>query len=268
MRITDAGQVVFAATMIALGVSGLVQRDFAAIWQPVPAGLPAREGLAFFCAAMTLATGAGLLRRRTAAVAAGFLLASLLLWLVLFKGRGLWLAPTDAASWESCGETAVLVAAVWVLFARFAGDWESWRLGFTTGEAGLRIARTIYGLALIAFGVAHFAYVKDTAALVPSWLPSPFAWVYFTGGTYIAAGVAVVVGIQARLAATLSALQIGLFTLLVWVPPLASGSKDASQWSEAVLSWTLTAAAWVVAASYGDMPWLAIGKRRNPTQAV
>ena len=260
MRIVSPGRVAFAVTMIGLGILGLIRGNFTPVWQPVPKATPAREALAYLCAFISLVSGMGLLWQRTAATAARVLLAYLLLWLLAFRVPVIVRAPTVEVSWESCGETVVIVAGAWALYASFAANWDRQRFGFASGEKGVRIARMLYGLALIPLGLAHLAYVKETAALVPRWLPSPVTWAYLTGCAYIAAGVAVLAGIYARLAAALSALQMGLFTLLVWVPVVAAGAKQAFQWDESLISWTLTAAAWVVADSYRGMPWLAARK--------
>lgn len=254
MPITSGGHAVFAATMIALGVLGLVKGDFAPIWQPVPEGLPGRQALAYLCGFVSLASGIGLFSRRTAAAAARTLFFYVLLWLLSFKARFILLAPTAERSYQTCGETAVIVAGAWVLYAWFATDWDQRWLGFAVGEKGVRSARMLYGLAMIAFGLSHFAYLNLTAPLVPGWLHAPVFWAYFTGATFLAASAAVLTGVCARLAAALSALQIGMFTLLVWVPIVATGHASAQHWAEFVVSWTLTAGGWVVADSYRGLP--------------
>jgi uncharacterized membrane protein len=257
MKIKNVSQLVFAVVLIGLGILGLVKGDFAPGWQPVPASMPGRQLLAYLCALICIACGLGVLWRRTAALAARVLFAWLLAWLLLLRLPWL-LVSFTVDIWWSASSTAIVTATTWVLYISLASDWDKQRFGFFTGDKGLRIARALFGLGLIPIGLAHFLYLEATAPLVPAWLQWPVFWSYFTGGGFIAAGLAMITGVCARLAAVLVTLQIGLLTLLVWVPRIAAGSMSAFQWNEFVVSIFLTSCAWVVADSYAGTPWLAV----------
>ena len=256
MRIVSPGHLVFAILMIACGLVGFIEGKFSPIWAPVAQETPARELLIYLCAFVALAGGVGLLLKAAAPIAARGLFVYLALWMLLFKVPFIFRAPLEEVSYQSNGENAVWVAAAWVLAIWFASDAEKQRLGFVFGDTGLRLARILYGLALIAFGFSHFFYVNMTTPLVPAYLPFHDAWAFVTGGAYLAAGMAVIVGVFARLAAALVALQIALITILVWAPMVAAGNIDAGHWQETVVSCVITAGAWVIADSYRGSPWL------------
>lgn len=263
MRIARSGYWLFSITMIGLGIVGLLYPDFVPVWSPVPAGIPGRGLIVYLGPLISLASGIGLLVPRVAAIAARLLLTTLLLWLLIFRLPNFLLTSPFEACW-SVFPLVVMLAATWVLYVWFAPDWDRQHLSFVSGNNGLRIAHVLYGFSLIFFGSAHFIDMKDTLSLIPNWLPGHTFWAYFTGGAFIAAGVAVLAGRCARLAASLSALQIGLFLLLVWVPIVAAGSKVPFQWSETILNAALLAAAWMVADSYQDT---ALAARRQPAVA-
>src|SRR5690349_13422743 len=162
MRIASPGHAVFALMMLAVGLVGFIEGKFAPIWAPVAHALPGREVLLYLCATVALLGGVGLLVRRTSSIAAHILFAYLLVWMLVFKAPFIVRAPLEEGSYQSIGENAVGVAAAWVLVTWFAPDAEKQRLGLLAGDLGLRLARTLYGLALIAFGFSHFFYVNLT----------------------------------------------------------------------------------------------------------
>jgi uncharacterized membrane protein YphA (DoxX/SURF4 family) len=88
-----------------------------------------------------------------------------------------------------------------------------------------------------------------TAPLVPKWLPpTQEFWAYATGVGHIAAGVAILTGVRARLAAILLTAMYASFTVLVHVPMLLADPSHWN-WSENALNLALIGAAWVVADS-------------------
>jgi hypothetical protein len=78
---------------------------------------------------------------------------------------------------------------------------------------------------------------------------------WFTGAAHFAAGVAILVLVLPRLAATLEAVMVSLFTLNVWVPAVFAAPMSRSNWSEIVTSAAISGAAWAVAGSFGGRSW-------------
>ena len=242
MQLKQASQIVFAVTLIAIGLIGLIGGAFAPIWRPVPEAAPARDLLAYLSSLITLACGAGLLVKRTATPAALVFFLFLSIWTLAFKFPFIVRAPLVEGSYQANGENWVLIAAAWLLYAKL-----SMGRDVLSSALGVRLAYLLYGLGLVAFGLSHFFYLELTAPLVPSWLPAPVFWAYATGTIYTVCGLALVIGLSPRLAALGAALNITLITLLVWGPIVAAGGLTPMHLQETIVSWALTAASWVLA---------------------
>jgi uncharacterized membrane protein len=236
----------FAVGMIGLGILALVYGDFALVWQPVPAWVPGRTGLAYSSGLVMLLGGAGLLFPATATLSTRILFPYLVVWLLL-KLPALVVAPQIEAVWLGFGELAVLLAGGWTLFAVLAGMREGSVLTFAAEGNGVRIARILFAVSLIPIGLSHLLYVKETASLVPAWLPFRAAWAYLTGVGQMACGLGVLFSIYPRMAAAAEAGMLSLFTLLVWGPAILAAPRTRLPWTAFFISWAITAGAWVVA---------------------
>ena len=80
MRVTCVGHALFAITMMALGILGLIRSDYAALWYPVSIAGPAHRALGYLCAFLPIACGIGLLWRGSVTISSRVLLAYLLVW--------------------------------------------------------------------------------------------------------------------------------------------------------------------------------------------
>src|SRR5712671_2227064 len=109
MGVTRAGHTVFAGTLVALGILGLINGD-RNVLQPVPTGAAAREVLNYFWTAIPVACGIGLFWVRKAAFAARVLLAYFLLSLLVFRVPGLLHGLTVDVYW-SLSKSGVMLSA-------------------------------------------------------------------------------------------------------------------------------------------------------------
>jgi uncharacterized membrane protein len=236
----------FAVGLIGLGILTLVYGDFAMVWQPVAPWIPGRTVLAYCSGLIMLLGGVGLLFNATVAWSVRILFPYLIVWLML-KVPALVVAPGLEAVWLGFGEIAVLLCGGWILFARLAALREGSPLAFATGEKSIYFARMLFAVSLLPIGLSHLVYVKQTADLVPAWLPYREGWAYLTGAGQIACGLGVLSGILPRLAASTEAGMISLFTLLVWAPAIMAAPTTRLPWTAFFISWVITSAAWVVA---------------------
>ncbi len=249
MRMPGWGQTLLAIGLVGLGVLTLVYGDFALEWQPVAPWFPLREVLVYATGLLELACGLGLFVAATSALASQVLVVSLLVW-VWLKVPAVVIVPGMEAVWLGLGEIVVLFTGGWVLYASLNRNTAHRWLKPVTGDAGLRLARILFGLAVIPIGLSHIVYLDQTVALVPAWLPARAGWAYLTGAGHIAAGLGVLFRIVPRLAATLEAWMIGVFTLLVWLPQVVTAPTVRLNWTAFAISWVIAAGAWIVADSY------------------
>ena len=240
----------FASGMIGMAIVGFRFGDFASVAQEFPKWIPARTAIIYVAAAVMLLGGIGLIFERTAALSARVLFGYLAVWMLQLNVPIVIKHPLVEGSWQAIGEIWVLAAGGWVLFAGLDAPRDRSQMGLLSGARGIRFGQILFGLALIPLGLAHFTYLNMTAPLVPAWLPFHTAWAYITGAAQMAAGVGVLFSIRPRLAATLDAVLFSAFTFLVWPQLIIAKPSDQRMWSEFTTSWAITAAAFVVAASF------------------
>jgi uncharacterized membrane protein YphA (DoxX/SURF4 family) len=232
---------VYGQAAILLGVIGLVWDDFAAVWQPVPEGVSHRGALAYAAAILFLCAGVAVQPMKTrawGALALGVLYVPYaLLWLRRVIGF-----PERIGTWSGFGEQLALVTAGLMAYEQFAGSEKAW------SRTVALVCRVLFGLCFVSLALVHFGALKETAELVPKWMPGGQKfWAIATGVFHLMAGVAIGSGVQAKLAAGLLTTMIAIFGLFIWAPALAGSPRDHFVWCANAVNLALLGAAWVAA---------------------
>jgi uncharacterized membrane protein YphA (DoxX/SURF4 family) len=234
----NSNSLTYAAGAILLGAVGVYFHDFAMQWQPVPAGIGMRTQLAYVAGAL-LAIGGGLLLVPRLERAGALLLTVFIgLWLLALNLPVAMASASHIGAWNSPAEIAFMATGALALFA-----------SGVTGNARptmLLVARVLAGISAMVFGFAHFNYIDFTASMVPGWIPYKIFWAWATGAGHLAAGLALVSGVRARLAAACEAAMMGSFVVLLHLPRVIAAPDQHVEWIMLGVSSMLTGAALLV----------------------
>jgi uncharacterized membrane protein YphA (DoxX/SURF4 family) len=221
-RTTRVGVYLYGLATIAAGIMDLRWGDFDPSHQPIQAfgdHIPGREILAYITAAWMIAAGAAILWRRSTRAGA------IALALIYFIFAVFWLPrlytaphvlgfriPVFIGVLGGVGTQLIVAVAGALASAGVAARISSW-------PRTILVARWIFGLCSIDFGLVHLTDIGHSAVYVPKWMPfGREFWTIVTGICFILAGVAILSGILDVLAARLLALMLLIFSALTLAP--------------------------------------------------
>ncbi|MGA7913925.1 MAG: hypothetical protein WCA00_01720, partial [Candidatus Acidiferrales bacterium] len=165
---------------------------------------------------------------------------------VLMNGRVLLTDYAVYVTYEDIAMQMAIAVGALIIFASTAA---------IDAALAARLKRTgqlAFGVCALIFGGAHFVYMNMTAPMVPKWPPpSQVFWGYATGVCFVAAGAAILSGVQARLAAILLTVMLACFGLLANLPILLADHASHFNWTESAVNLAVVGAAWVLAESLG-----------------
>jgi hypothetical protein len=241
MKTTWYGRMVFGASAVLFGVIALLWHD-PETWQECHYvwNLPLGMAIGVCLMAAQAAGGIGVQFRRTTRLAS-IVLAVVYLVFSLLCIPSIVAAPKVYGQYAAFFEQLSLLSGAIALCAATEVR-ESRALAFG------KMARLGMGACTISFTLAQIVYLRETAALVPKWIPpNQMFWAVLTTIAFALAAIAILIDLQALLALHLMTLMLALFGLLVWVPRLIAHPKAHGNWSEFALTFLITGAAWMVA---------------------
>jgi uncharacterized membrane protein YphA (DoxX/SURF4 family) len=247
------GVYVYGMATVAAGIFDLVWGDFDASHQPIQAfgdHIPGRELFAYITAVWMISGGAAILWRRTAKAGAAALAVIYFIFAVFWLPRFYtaphvlgFRIPVYIGVLGGVGTQLIVVAAGALVYGSMATHGSTW-------PRTILIARWIFGLCSVDFGLVHLTGVADNAVYVPKWMPlGGEFWTIVTGICFVLAGLAILSGILDVLASRLLALMLLVFSVVTLVPKIFVFPHRHDVWGGNAYNLAAVGAAWILAES-------------------
>jgi uncharacterized membrane protein len=247
------GVYVYGLASAAAGIMDLIWGNFDADHQPIQAfgdHIPGVTILAYIAAVWMIAGGAAILWRRTERVG-GALLAVIyfvftVFWLPRFYTAPHFLGiriPVYIGVMAGAGSQLIAFAAGAVVYATAPLHGSS-----SKSPRTIVIARWIFALCSIDFGLGHLTDLKDNFIYVPNWMPlGAEFWIIVTGICFVLAGLAILSRIQDVPGAWLLGLMFLTFNIVALPQFILADPKDHAAWGGYAYNLAAVGACWILA---------------------
>ncbi|HSS48466.1 MAG TPA: hypothetical protein VLX28_05930, partial [Thermoanaerobaculia bacterium] len=214
-------------------------------WHPLWACL---TGIVLIAAGLAIGLG---YQARWAAAVVGAMTLLTILFLHLPKAAS---NPLVGFMWTNPAKALAMLGGVIILAGALPDDKADSALARLFGKL-MSLGPLFFAAFLILGGIQHFVYLDFVAKLVPSWVPAPRLWVYFTGIALIAGGVGILVPKTARLAATMTGIMILLWVVLLHIPRAVADPHAAGETSGVFEALAFSGVAFILAARQSSAPF-------------
>jgi len=235
------GRVFVALSLVLFGVQHFIYGGFVATL--VPAFMPGRLFWAYFVGVAFLAAAAGILTSMLARPAATMLGVMFFLFVVLLHIPRIFGNSNNGNEWTSGFVALTMCGGAWIVAS--AAPLEERE----KPDPFLRLGRYLFALGFVSFGVQHVVFGRLAGGLGPPWVPGGAVLAYVFGIILFVAGMAILIGRQATLPATVLAAITLLYFLLIYAPRIVGKLHDPGPWTSGFEILAMSGSALVLASS-------------------
>jgi hypothetical protein len=254
------GLAVFGAASIASGVLDLIWGELEPAHQPLQAWgnhIPGMSVVSYVVAVWLIVGGAAILWHRSVRFGAAALT-------ILYGIFILFPLPRFVTAPHFLGyRTAVYIGVAAnicqqiILFVAAAIVSGSLATGRSLSRRETLAARWSFGCCSILFGVGNLTALETVVPMIPKWMPlGATFWAVLTGIAFVAAGLAILAGVQDVLAAALLGTMLLTFNALALAPLIFTTPRDHVSWGANAYNLTAVGAAWIIAEWLADQQFL------------
>jgi uncharacterized membrane protein YphA (DoxX/SURF4 family) len=243
------GRPLFVAAIIAFGLMHCFYAITIKAPAPGPPWIPGGRVWAAVMAVFLIAAGATIATKARARLAAGLLALVMLLLVLLHYVPALVANVRNPGPWTSGFELLAMCGAALILADAAAVEGADLSASAGMANSALQVGRFVFAVSLVVFSIQHMLYAGFIATLVPAWVPGKLFWAYFVGVAFFAAALAIITGIQRRLAGTLLWAMFFLWVLLVHLPRIVGAVHNGNEWTSGLVALAMSGGALIVGSS-------------------